>query len=98
MEQSEIIKNFKFYHNESECPYQDETPEANLWKAEARFNEIVSTPRRIPSQVERLETFKDLIDKRLKTDAQRVVYIYILLWLDRNHCYSESTKELWIKA
>lgn len=98
MEQSEIIKNFKFYHNESECPYPDKTPEVSFWRAEARFNEIIAIPRRIPTQVERVEIFKDLIDERIKSDAQKVVYIYVASWIARHTCYPDSIMELWIKA
>lgn len=98
MQQSDIIKNFKFFHGESKCPYPDKTPEASLWKAEARFNEIVSEPRRIPTQVERLKDFNNLIDKRLKDDAQKVVYLYVSLWIAKHTSYPDSIMESWIKA
>lgn len=98
MTHDEIVNSCKFYHGEGKNPYPDKTPEASLWKAEARFNEIVSEPRRIPTQVERVEIFKDLIDERIKSDAQKVVYIYVAQWIAKHTSYPDSIMESWIIA
>lgn len=104
MTQKEIISNFKFYHNESECPYTERIPEAYLWEAEQRFNSLITDQDTLDGWFDMTKQIKErkpncrLNDKLLQNDAQRVILLYVDSWLSRRRKWKETTIELWLKA